>query len=287
MEHLLAPARSSGTLLVTNPNSRRPRPQMTLPNLCDANKAVGIEVRNFILHVPSAKEETITDYLVWRWRILDERFNYVNIKTFSRHEEHATTGADFELELWLVGRSKCIPLLFQAKKFTQPFGGYRRKLNYPNNSQSQLQKLISYAASRRLLPFYSIYTDVAAIMPLCERRSDLETGIYMIDAETIKTFADGLHGRKISLGDLLRRSNPFHCMFCCPLGIEGHYFQHYFRSPTGTAAARSPEDMPAYARRLLSSLPRQNEFDTSDDDNPGVDLPPVRAVGVYDLRDRE
>ena len=260
---------------------------MTLPDLCDTNKAVGIEVRNFILNVPDAKEESITDYLVWKWRILDARFNYVNIKTFTRHEEHATTGADFELELWLVGRSQCIPLLFQAKKFTQPFGGYVRKLNYPDNSQAQLQKLLSYAASRRLLPFYSIYTDLPANMPLCGGRSDLETGIYMIDAETIKTFADGLHGRKISLADLLRRSNPFHCMFCCPMGIEGNYFQRYFRSQSGAAAARSAEAMPAYAKRLLSSPPRQNEFDASDDDNPGVDLPPVRAIGVYDLRDRE
>ena len=75
---------------------------MTTPDLCVANKAVGVEVRDFILNVPDAKEESITDYLVWKWRALDTRFNYVNVKTFTRQEENAKTGADFELELWLV-----------------------------------------------------------------------------------------------------------------------------------------------------------------------------------------
>ena len=260
---------------------------MTTSDLCVANKAVGLKVRDFILNVPDAKEESITDYLVWKWRALDAKFNYINVKTFNRHEENAKTGADFELELWLVGRTQCVPLLFQAKKFTQPFAGYVGKLNYPLNSQSQLQKLLSYAAAKRLLPFYSIYTHVQANRPLCGGRSDLDTGIYMIDAQKIKEFADGAHGRKVSLAALLRHSNPFHCMFCCPMSTNGSYFQNYFRSQADSGVMRKPDEMPGYARQLLYSREQRGENESVSQETLSEDFPPVRAVGVYDLRDRD
>jgi len=51
------------------------------------------------------KEESITDFLLWKWRELDKRFKFINITTFTRSDEGSRTGADFELELWLVGRS--------------------------------------------------------------------------------------------------------------------------------------------------------------------------------------
>ena len=260
---------------------------MNSPDLCIANKAVGVEVRDFIINVPDTKEESITDYLVWKWRTLDARFNYLNVKTFTRQEENAKTGADFELELWLVGRSQCIPLLFQAKKFTRPFAGYVGKLNYPGNSQAQLQKLLSYAAAQRLLPFYSIYTHVAASRPLCGGRSDLDTGVYMIDAHEIKKVADGAQGRKVSLATLLRLSNPFHCMFCCPMSRDGSYFQNYFRSTAGKEVARRPEELPAYAQRLLYSRDERGDKKSVDEAALSEELPPVRVVGVYDVRDRE
>ena len=257
---------------------------MAPTDLCDANKALGLEVRDFVLNVPDAKEESITDYLVWKWRALDARFNYINVKTFNRQEEHATTGADFELELWLVGQFKCLPLLFQAKKFTKPYAGYVRTLNYPNNTQAQLQKLLSYSASQHLLPFYSIYTCVAASLPLCGGRTDFETDIYMIDGATIKEIANGPRGRKVSLQDLLQFSNPFHCMFCCPMGIEGSYFQHYFLRGEHAKALRPLAEMPEYARRLLSRQPGSG--DAPRETYRDAELPPVRAIGVYDLKDR-
>lgn len=107
----------------------------------------------------------------------------------------------------------------------------------------------------------------------------------MIDAGKIKSFADGSHGRKISLSDLLRHSNPFHCMFCCPMTADGIYFQRYFRSQADTDAARSNDTMPAYTKRLLRT-DRQQEGNAEGlyDDYPENNLPPVRAVGVYDLR---
>lgn len=260
---------------------------MNILDLCEANKALGIEVRDFILDVPDAKEESITDYLVWKWRSLDKKFNYINVKTFNRDEENAKTGADFELELWLVGSKQCVPLIFQAKKFTRPFAGYVSKLNYPKNSKAQLLTLLQYAANKRMLPFYSIYTHVQADRPLCGGRDDLDTGIYMIDAQEIEKFADGVHGRQVSLAAILKRSNPFHCMFCCPMSINGGYFQKYFRSQVDSSVTRMHEEMPSYALQLLNTRNQQGENVSLSREALSEDFPPVRAVGIYDLRDRE
>jgi hypothetical protein len=251
--------------------------------LCDSNKALGLEVRDFIRNVPDAKEESITDYLVWKWRLLDSRFKYINTKTFTRQEESTTTGADFELELWLVGRARCIPLLFQAKKFNKTFDCYVNKLNYPGNTQAQLQTLLAYAASRALLPFYAIYTATASAHPLCRGIADLDSGVYMIDASTIKTFADGVHGRKVSLGSIISRSNPFHCMFCCPMGVDDHYFSEYFNAQATGLAGRSRESLPTYASQILSAQATLADNGALEEQQIDGELPPVRVIGVYDL----
>ena len=48
---------------------------MTYTDPCDCNKAIGLEVRDFVRNVPDVKEESITDYLIWKWKLLDSRFN--------------------------------------------------------------------------------------------------------------------------------------------------------------------------------------------------------------------
>ncbi|VUD69010.1 hypothetical protein TDB9533_04373 [Thalassocella blandensis] len=255
------------------------------PALCDANKAVGKEVRDFIDNVPNVKEESITDYLVWKWGELDKRFRYIKTKTFTRQEENSTTGADFEIELWIVSRSGCLPLLFQAKKFIKTYDGYAGKLKYPKNTKAQLKKLISYAASRSLLPFYAIYTGSNSFRPLCGGRADVETGIYMIDVQTIESIAGGTPGKKVSLKNLIERSNPFHCMFCCPLGINNSYISNYFESYVESQLTWPVEKLPIYARRILNSQvdsAENNVFISSEND-----IPPVRCIGVYDIRSLE
>lgn len=255
--------------------------------LCEANKVVGIEVRDFIANVPDVKEESITDYLVWKWRQLDARFKYINTKTFTRQEESSTTGADFELELWIVGRSGCVPLLFQAKKFIKPYDAYVSKLNYPKNTQAQLTKLISYAASRSLIPFYAIYTGSNSYRPLCGGRVDDETGVYMMDAERVKSIASGSLGRKVSLKELIALSNPFHCMFCCPLGIDKSYISTYFESQAKNQSARSLDELPGYAKNILNTQVSGNENEAPFVNEADEELPPARCIGVYDLRYEE
>jgi hypothetical protein len=255
-------------------------------NLCEANRAVSLEVKNFMLHVPNVKEESITDFLTWKWKELDARFNYLKVSTFTRQEESTTTGADFEMELWFVGSTFHWPLVFQAKKFCKPHDSYLNKLNYPANTQGQLATLLGYANANSKLPFYAFYsTSDAETQPMCTASELSDTTIFMADAYTVKAFADGSHGKRISKNRILEKSNPFHCMFCCPLARSGEYFRHYFSSLPGGAAPRSNERMPNYVRLLLdgqilevgereiSEMIHQNEL--------GV----FRFLAVYDARE--
>jgi len=257
-------------------------------SLCKANKAVSDEVKNFMLNVPDVKEESITDYLVWKWRELDARFKFINVSTFTRHEESKTSGADFELELWLVGSRFHFPLIFQAKKFVRQHGSYFNKLNYPAGTQAQLKMLLAYAKTKNRLPFYAFYSvPDAKTRSMCRGHDPSNTGIFMADAYTIKTFADGLHGKRISKNDLLKVSNPFHCMFCCPLVQLGDYFTSYFSSLSNAAQPRENEHLPEYVNMILNE---QRSEVSEQETLPIINkygLRAFRAVGVYDMRNAD
>ncbi len=262
-------------------------------NLCDANKAVSLEVRNFMLNVKDVKEESITDYLVWKWGELDRRFHYLNITTFTRHQESTTTGADFELELWIIGKNSHIPIIFQAKKFTKDYDGYVGKLNYPKGSHSQLDKLLSYALTKNKLPFYMLYSLPDKKTKTMCNNHDSDTALFMADAYKIKEIADGRHGKRISKNELLKHTNPFYCLFCCPLSFSSNsypqYFSRYFSNiwdKRRESYAKNNENLPDYVKEILTGKIRElNEKETIKliDQN---ELRPFRTVGVYDCREQ-
>jgi hypothetical protein len=257
-------------------------------NICDANKAVSLEVKNFMLNVPDVKEESITDYLVWKWRELDARFKYINVSTFTRQEESTTTGADFELELWLVGRKFHFPLVFQAKKLDKKHNSYVTKLNYPAGTQGQLKTLLSYAKTHKKQPFYAFYSiPDSTTQTMCWAGNVSDTAIFMADAHKVKAFADGKHGNRVSKDALLKATNPFHCMFCCPLTLSSDYFTSYLSALTEGAEARDNEKLPNYVSMLLEgSILELSENKTLSVINQNK-LRVFRAVGVYDMRDLE
>ena len=254
---------------------------------CEANKALTLEVKRFIQNVGDIKEETITDYLVWKWRELDKRFNYLSVTTFDHHDESTKTGADFDLELWLVGRKTHISLAVQAKKFIKQHDSYVKRLNYPNGTKQQMAKLLAYSASTNKLPFYFIYTSPGAnTSTMCGRTNTVDSAVFMADARIMEEFADGKRGKRPSRDDMILASNPFYCMFCCPLTKDGSYFENYF-SRSGTAELQaSNEVLPGYVQKLLAESSadlRSQEARTSyGRDNEGWSA--FHAVGVYDLR---
>jgi hypothetical protein len=106
--------------------------------LCEENKRISKEVSGFIENVSEVKEESITIFLMWKWREADSRLNYINVSAFTKEQENKVTGADFELELWIIKRSQSILLLIQAKKFIKDYDGYCGKLNYQANKGRQI-----------------------------------------------------------------------------------------------------------------------------------------------------
>lgn len=249
-------------------------------DICEANIALSEEVHDFLINVPDVNEESVTDFLIWRWRELDRRFHYISSKTFTRHQEHSLTGADFELELWLIGNRQSIPLLFQAKKFIKSHDSYVRRFNYPDNTQGQLATLQSYAARHSMLPFYAIYTsNSVGAKPLCRgRRAQPKAGLYMLPARDAKAFGDARYGKQLALKKILEKSNPFHCIFCCPLGHSISYFQNYFGAELD-GVIRDSAKLPRYVQVLLFS-----EGKDEPDYWPEECLD-TKAIAVYDLRE--
>lgn len=258
-------------------------------DVCTANYALSVEVRKFIEHVGDAKEESITDYLVWKWRELDKRFNYLRVTPFNHDEESLTTGADFDLELWLVGNSFQISLAVQAKKFIKRSDSYVTRLRYPKGSKAQMDKLLSYAKSRGSSPFYFIYTlPEATTISMCGGRYGLvskadDGAVFMADAHVMENYANGKHGKRISRDQLLSVANPFHCMFCCPLAGSEAYFNHYFPVASGLPPRRKVE-VPSYVRRLLDSAKDSNPKHVALEPAERDGLQAFRIVGVYDMR---
>ncbi|MXS83743.1 DUF6615 family protein [Nitrosomonas oligotropha] len=263
-------------------------------NFCSATKAISLDVKNFMENVPDVKEESITDYLVWRWRELDKRFKYINISLFTRQQE-ATTGADFELELWLIEENFHLPLIFQAKKFIKQHDSYFAKLNYPDKTQRQLEKLLSHAQTNRKVPFYVFYSIPDTETRRISCRSTIccgnlsNTAVFIANANKVKEFADGKYGKQVSKNKLLEISKPFHCMFCCSPIQSITKFSHYLPLLFSGVKPHKNEQkgqqqLPEYVRMLLdhniSEINKEEILNVIDRNKLRV----FRVIGVYDMR---
>ena len=104
------------------------------------------DIKKFLKNVDDVKEESITDYLMWKWKEIDKKLKCIkNVETHTRHKEHYVTGADFDIELWILSNTKKVSLAVQAKKFIEPKNFYVSKIKYPKNSSGQINKLLAYA----------------------------------------------------------------------------------------------------------------------------------------------
>lgn len=117
----------------------------SMDKLCECNKKLVEEIKEFLENVGDVKEESITDYLVWKWKEIDKRFNCVKTDTHSRYKENLVTGADFDLELWILEDKGAVSLAVQAKKFLENYDCYASAIRYPDNSSQQIDKLLSYS----------------------------------------------------------------------------------------------------------------------------------------------
>ncbi len=101
--------------------------KIDLATYCIQHRKIAQNVWEFIDYVNNVGEESITDYLVWQWKKLNAQFNYINVVKHSKQYEHKTSGADFELELWMLLQNKSFSFVFQAKKLLREYNSYRSK----------------------------------------------------------------------------------------------------------------------------------------------------------------
>jgi hypothetical protein len=182
-----------------------------------------------MINCPEVGEESITDYLLWKWEELNKRIKFANLTKFSRYQENRISGADFEMELWIVQGLKGIPMLVQAKKMVEDYDGYCGKLNYfPDKSDKrQIDLLIEYSHRRKALPFYLFYALLSSNTRLkCEGYmwQQRETCLILADAYSILRIAEDCiskKGKHLSKDAILKEGNPFCCLFCCPLSYTG------------------------------------------------------------------
>lgn len=237
----------------------------TIINLCKTNKQIASEVCDFV-YKAKPNEESVTDYFLYRLKEANKKFNYINTTQFNRRQE-ATTGADYELELWLVGQKIAIPLLIQAKKMYAN-GNYCDAINYPRKTTKQLNTLISYATVNKKIPFYMFYaipdgsTQTMCGGSICGIDGKLDTCcLFLSDALEIQKMANNCinSSSKVSKNNILAKSNPFICLFCCPLTLHENniddYFKHYYKSSYEFFGKFkiSIEDMPDYAKRIMNN----------------------------------
>ncbi len=180
--------------------------------ICDTNKKLSNRVKEFIDNVSDVGEESITDFLVWQWKEIDSRFNAIKVSKFTKHQEHMLTGADFEMELWVISDTHATPLLFQAKKILKEHDSYLNKLRYKNNTSSQLQKLQNYSKTTNKVPYYMFYTSAEQIINKCQEPYQ-DFGIFVMPADTVQQLTTNKANTRLSKSQILSLSTPFHCFF--------------------------------------------------------------------------
>lgn len=240
-----------------------------MKNLCNCNIILIKEVKNFLENVENVKEESITDYLAWRWSILDKRFSYIKYDMHSRKKE-SKTGVDFDL--WLVGRKKTINLAIQAKKFIKTYDNYSLKIKYPNKTSKQITALIKYAKLHKKIPLYFIYSVInTATITKCNLH-DKDAGVFVVEAENLKILSQQ---KKLSLHEILKDSYPFSCYFCHDIFLNNSIKEEYLLET---------DQLPPGIFSLLNGNSRADISFENENQETSCNKIKSRIIGIYDLR---
>ncbi len=192
---------------------------------CERFINISNNVGHFI-NKADAKEESITDYIVWKIRSLfrNTRSFYLNIEQFTHHQEHNVTGADIEIVFIDSRNNQSISFVIQAKKTVKEYDSYCNSLNY--NNGNQLQTLIRYCKDNHKLPFYLFYSNhdiniQTMCRYLCGLRHFLSCKcLILVSALTIQSIIQeecSNRNNNLSKYEILKKGNPFACIFCCPI----------------------------------------------------------------------
>ncbi len=176
--------------------------------LCRNAYKLSEQLYDFITNVSSVQEESITEYLVWQWTILNKKVKFFKHLKLHTKKEEARSGADFELELWILERGKATPFIIQAKKIIDKYHKYcQNSLNYDKKKPvKQYELLIERASTENKIPLYMFYTKEAE-----------DKSIYISNALKVKEMAEKCNAKsrtRLSRDEILDISYNIIDLFC-------------------------------------------------------------------------
>ena len=246
-------------------------------NICEKHREVERQVVEFTENVRHVGEESITDYLFWKWADINKCFQHLDFRPYTKFQESKTSGADFRMEIWLVGKTQSLPLLFQAKKISKEHKKYVSAINYPDQSKGQITKLLGHANITKKVPLYIFYSaSSTSKVNIFSRKLLKDSGVFIAHAKTVNKLAPQKPYAKLSKTKLLSKSIHFHELFC--------YGQEYLdqnnsnivgliverlsalvdSSEEITSCVISSEMLPDYVTKLLSEEIEAKEEDYKD-----------------------
>lgn len=184
-------------------------------NMCEKHKEVERQVAEFTENVRHVGEESITDYLFWKWADINKCFQHLDFSHYTKHQESKTSGADFRMDIWLVGKTQSLPLLFQAKKISKEYQNYIAAINYPKKTKKQIDTLLGYAKTERKVPLYIFYSaSSTGRVNVFSHKLFKDCGVFIAHAKNVNKLAPQKPYTKLSKTKLLSNSIHFHELFC-------------------------------------------------------------------------
>lgn len=244
-----------------------------MDELCSCHKLLAEKVQEFLNNLTDVKEESITDYLMWKWKEVDPLFKCLRATPHNSHKEHHISGADFELELWILGNKKTVSLAVQAKKFIKAHDSYVSKIKYPKNTSEQIDKLIRYSENKEnsRIPVYFLYSVPLASKTLCKHHYK-NSGVFVASAYEMKAFSQSKSRTELSLDKILDKSHSLACYFCHDKSEESEFFRYLGINEN----VDSDVTIPNYVHDILNGRVSNTNLPKA-----------FRWIAVYDLRDKQ
>lgn len=173
------------------------------------------ECYDWLRNHPNVKEESITDWLLYRLSQMTDKIRYI---TFTRNEE-ASSGADWEW--WILTRlgkeTVGYRFLVQAKKLKAHKDNYAG-LCYSNKNGFQIDLLQENAKERGALPVYAMYSsqipdykeqlknydeDFRSLIKWCE---GCLNGVHLLSAQRVEKILFSQQRQKAIDQDVLNQS---------------------------------------------------------------------------------
>lgn len=260
-----------------------------MPFNCFANHAK--KIRNWLDKQPEAKEESLTDWLLYS---LSEESTAIRYRQFNRTEESRKTGADWEW--WFVfpnGRSFAARI--QAKKL-KPHKDCYPAIAYCPNGKLQIERLLEDCEVNGMAAFYVFYSTEDLQHIKCQTRGNYRNeGVFFAEANLLRKEVIEGGRKKLMPKDVLAFANYLSCLFCCPIGyskagsVEGEfrqYLEYYFPTYSENANGESNDngigfrETPNYILELLNNDRVTEEWVLAHD----AQFERVNGVLVIDLR---